>query len=143
MTATFIGHRECFGLSKETLQVTIKQLIEEGVTEFLNGGMGQFDWMRARAVAELKKSYPQIRNTLVIPYLTFNIQSKELFDDVLYPDGFEKYHFKSAIGKRNQYMIDNADVAVCYVDHDWGGAVQSYQRAVKKGKRIINLADKT
>ena len=104
-TATFIGHNECFGLSAEKLKNTIRELIEKGVTDFLSGGQGGFDRLCGRCVYELKKEYPHINNYLVIPYLSFNVYDKELFDSIIYPDGFEKYNFKSAIPARNRYMM--------------------------------------
>lgn len=142
-TATFIGHKECYGVKGEDVRTEIVKLIEAGVTDFMSGGMGSFDWMCARIVYELKKAYPQIRNYLVIPYLTFNIAEEKYFDSVVYPEGFEKYHFKSAIPMRNKYLVDNSAYALCYVTHGWGGAAQTYERAKKKGLTIINLGDKT
>ena len=55
------------------------------------------------------------------------------------PEEFEKYHFKAAIPARNKYMIDNASIAVCYVNHGWGRAAQTYRKAIKKNLKIINL----
>ena len=54
----------------------------------------------------------------------------------VYPDGFEKYHFKAAIPARNKFMVDNANYAICYVNHGWGGAAKTYERAKKKGLNI-------
>ena len=53
-TATFIGHKECYGVSGEQVREEIIKLIENGVTDFLSGGMGSFDWMCARIVFELR-----------------------------------------------------------------------------------------
>ena len=114
-TATFIGHNECFGLSAEKLKNTIRELIKKGVTDFLSGGQGGFDRLCGRCVYELKKEFPHINNYLVIPYLSFNVYDKELFDSIIYPDGFEKYNFKSAIPARNRYMVDNSGYAICFV----------------------------
>lgn len=139
-TATFIGHKECFRLNPEDVRAEIIKLIESGVTDFLSGGMGSFDWICAHEVYKLKKEYPQIRNYLVIPYLTFNILDRQYFDDVIYPEGFEKYHFKAAILARNRYLVDNSAYAICFVDHSWGGAAKTYERAIKKGLTVINLA---
>ena len=138
-TATFIGHNECYGIDRDAVRRVVISLIEKGVTDFLNGGMGGFDWLCARVVYELKRDYPQIRNYLVIPYLTFTIRNKDLFDDVIYLDGFEKYHFKAAIPKRNRYLIDNSAYAVCYVKHGWGGAAQTYEVAKKRNIEIIDI----
>lgn len=78
-TATFIGHRDCFGISSDLVKSFIERLLEQGVTDFLNGGMGSFDWLCARAVYELKiSSHPEIRNYLVIPYLSFSIREKSI-----------------------------------------------------------------
>lgn len=140
-TATFIGHKECYGICFEQVYDEIEKLIKSGVVEYLNGGMGSFDWMCARAVHRLKEKYPYITNCLVIPYLTFNIAEKEYFDSIIYPEGFERYHFKAAIPARNRYLVDHASFALCYVTHGWGGAAQTYERACKKGLSIINLGD--
>ena len=141
-TAVFIGHSECYGVSRSDVEEAIISLIEKGVTDFLSGGQGGFDRMCAGCVKKLKQEYPQIRNILVIPYLTFSIFDKDYFDEIVYPDDFEKYHFKAAIPARNKYMVDNAAYAICYVTHGWGGAAQTYQRAIKKNLTIINLANK-
>ena len=141
-TATFIGHKECYGVHAEDVRREVEKLIASGVTDFLNGGMVGFDWMCARVVFDLRKSYPQIRNYLVIPYLTFNIAEPKYFDDIIYPEGFEKYHFKAAIPARNRYLVDNAAYALCYVTHGWGGAAQTLERAQKKGLTIINLGER-
>lgn len=138
-TATFIGHSECYGVDNSAVRSAIATLIEKGVSEFISGGMGGFDWICARTVYELKKEYPHIRNSLVIPYLTFTIRNKDLFDDVIYPDGFEKYHFKAAIPKRNRYLIDNSAYAICYVKHGWGGAARTYEMAKKQKLEIIDV----
>ncbi len=141
-TATFIGHSECYGVDKEQVRAEIKKLIENGVTDFISGGMGSFDWMCAHIVYDLKKIHPHISNYLVIPYLTFNIREKEYFDSIVYPEGFEKYYFKAAIPARNKYLIDNSAYALCYITHDWGGAAKTYERAKKKGLTVINIGGK-
>ena len=137
--ATFIGHNECYGVTKEQVKVAIVELIEKGVIDFLSGGQGGFDRMCAGCVKELKEKYPHINNILVIPYLNFNVFNKEIFDLILYPEGFEKYHFKAAIPARNKYMVNNSSYAICYVTHGWGGAAQTYEIARKKGLKIINI----
>ena len=141
-TATFIGHNECYGIAASDVRNEVIKLIEAGITDFLNGGMGNFDWMCAKIVFELKKDYPQIRNYLVIPYLTYNILDKHFFDSIIYPEGFEKYHFKSAIPARNKYLVENSSAALCYVTHGWGGAALTFERAKKRGLRLVNLGEK-
>ena len=138
-TAMFIGHRDCYGVNESAIRDYIITLINGGITDFLCGGMGNFDWMCAKMVYDLKKEYKYIRCFLVIPYLTFNIKERIYFDDVIYPEGLEKYHFKSAILARNKYMIENSSHAVCFVSYTFGGAIQTYKKAVKEGLIIKNF----
>ena len=138
-TALFIGHSDCYGISAEEIEKAIIKLIQLGVTDFLSGGQGGFDRLCARCVYNLKSQYPEIKNYLVIPYLSFSVFNKDIFDEILYPDGFEKYHFKAAIPARNKFMVDNSTYAICYISHGWGGAAATYQRAVKHNLKIINF----
>ena len=141
-TATFIGHSKCSGINPQEVRGEIIKLIECGVCEFLCGGMGQFDKMCAGLVAELKGTYRDIHSYLVIPYLTFRVNNDKLYDSIIYPEGFERYHFKAAIPARNRYLVDNSIYAVCYVTHEWGGAARTFARAKKKGLTVINLGDR-
>lgn len=96
--------------------------------------------MAASAVYKLKETYPYIKNILVIPYLSFKIFEKNYFDEIIYPEGFEKYSYKAAIPERNKYMVNISDAAICFVSHSWGGAAKTYEYAVKKKLEINNLA---
>ena len=57
LTAVFIGHNECYGLDDGKLRGAIIGAINAGVTTFLSGGMGGFDWKCAYIVKTLKKEY--------------------------------------------------------------------------------------
>lgn len=139
-TCTFIGHRECFGLKAEQVRTALESLISQGVTEFLCGGMGEFDWLCARQVYLLKKEYPCLHSELVIPYLSFHVLEPSYFDTILYPEGMERYQFKSAIPARNQYLVEHSAYALCYVTHHWGGAAQTYKLAKRRGLLLVHLS---
>ena len=136
--ATFIGHSRCYDIDITRLREAIETLVKQGVSEFLCGGMGAFDNICASTVKGLKKEY-NVKITLVIPYLSFQILNPEYYDEILYPEGFEKYHFKAAIGKRNRYMVEKSSVAVCYVNSISNGAGKTYEYAKKQNVEIINL----
>lgn len=142
-TVVFIGHGTVYRLDEDKLKNVIKTAIDNGADLFLNGGMGDFDYICARIVKSLQNEYPQIRSELVIPYLTFKPRSMDCFDSSVYPDGFEKYHFKAAIIARNKWMVNQSQIAICYVDHDWGGAIKTFEYAVKKGLAINNIGSFT
>lgn len=138
-TAVFIGHNECYGISSQDVELAIIKLIKCGVTVFLSGGQGGFDRLCAVCVNRLKNQYPQIKNCIVIPYLNFKIFDKDIFDEIIYPENFEKYHYKAAIPARNRFMVDSSAYAICYVNHGWGGAAKTFERAIKKNLTIINI----
>ena len=139
-TAMFIGHGEIYKDIGLTVKREIIKLVEEGVDTFLNGGMGDFDMICANCVNSIKNIYPNIRQYLVIPYLTVKIKNKEKFDNIIYPD-LEECYYKAAIPKRNEWMIKNSSYAVCYIEHEWGGAAKTYKKALKEKIKIINLYD--
>ena len=142
-TAVFIGHSNC-PLSAEAVIPYIEQEILNGVDTFLNGVQGSFDYACARAVCQLKKKYPKIKCILVIPYYNFKIRNDLLFDVIINSNTSNSNSYtgyKTAIPKRNRYMVENSSAAICYVRHISGGAYKTYQLAEKKKLRIININD--
>ena len=140
-TAVFIGHADC-SLSVEAVIPYIEKEILNGVDTFLNGGQGSFDYICARAVYQLKGKYPKIKSILVIPYHNFKVFNETLFDGFINSDtsnSISYIGYKSAIPKRNRFMIENASTAICFVNHISGGAYKTYQIAQKKGLRIISV----
>ena len=71
MLVTFCGYKDVFHKEQvnEKLAAVVAAPIEEGATEFYLGGYGDFDYMAAKIVRELKKGRPDIQSTLVIPYI--------------------------------------------------------------------------
>ena len=49
-------------------------------------------------------------------------------------------HYKAAIGKRNEWLVDNADLLISFVKNNAGGAYETLRYAEKKGIAIINIA---
>ena len=47
-----------------------------------------------------------------------------------------------AILKRNEWMVEHADLVIAYVRHEWGGAYKMYRHAEKMQKEIFNLVNK-
>ena len=64
---------------------------------------------------------------------------KNLYDSTVYPP-LENIPQKFAISKRNEWMINQADLIIAYVSHTYGGAYRSLEYARRKKKSIINLA---
>lgn len=68
-TATFIGHGDAAISGSVDLMRCIRMLIENyHCKRFLCGGMGKFDLVCARAVWELKKTFPYVNGCYYIYY---------------------------------------------------------------------------
>lgn len=137
MIVTFCGHREVREPEKvrKWLYETVEELIREGVDCFYLGGYGQFDFMAADVVREMKDKYPHIRSVLVLPYLDRGYDVSE-YDESNYPP-LENVPRRYAISRRNEYMVDNADVVIAYVLYSFGGASKTLRYSERKHKRIV------
>ncbi len=137
MIVTFCGHREVREPEKvrNWLYVTVEGLILEGADCFYLGGYGHFDAMAANIVRELKGKYPHIRSVLTLPYLDREYDVSG-YDESIYPP-LENVPRRYAISKRNEYMIDNADIVVAYVIYGFGGASKTLRYSERKHKRIV------
>ena len=78
-----------------------------------------------------------IELVLILPYLN---RRKDISpcDSSIYPP-LESVPKKLAIVRRNQWMVEQADVVVDYVLHSWGGAAMTLEYAKRKKKRIISF----
>ncbi len=139
MLVTFCGHRDVeyeYLVEKQLVEI-IKSLILRGAKEFFLGGYGRFDLLAAKAVKRLQKDYPQIRSILVLPYLNRSYDTA-LYDASIYPP-IENTPKRFAILKRNQWMVDTADVVIAYVKYPFGGAAKTLEYAKRRNKRIVEI----
>lgn len=149
IVCSFAGHREIFdsGTKDKIKKVAQKLIKENGVNEFWVGNYGRFDACAALAIRELKdESYPDIELVLVIPYVTKVIEEyKDLYsknyDGILISDMPLNTPRQFKIIKNNEFMVENADFIICYIDHTWGGAYKTYSYAKRKKKEIFNVAE--
>ena len=141
----FIGHREASDELLPILRQTVeKHILEYGVTEFVVGGYGGFDHLAAKAVISLKKQYPQITLSLLIPYHPAErpIETPLGFDNTYYPPGMEKVPRKLAIVRANRYMVEHVDYLIAYAWHPASNARDLVEYAHKleaKGQIAISL----
>ena len=110
-------------------------MIKNGTDEFYLGGYGGFDHLCAAVLRDLKKSYPQIRLILVLPYLNSSMIT-DGYDETLYPP-LESVPKRFAISRRNEWMVRECDTVVAYVTHGWGGAAKTLEYAQRKKKAVL------
>ena len=143
----FFGHRDVVlsGYYEHVLEKVCRKLIDEqGVYEFWFTNNGECDFYARRILLDMKENnYPEI-DVCIMP--AYNL-SDGLFDVLsekyllLFPE--ELYHipWKAAIVKRNEYMVKNADIILCYITRHYGGAYKAVKLAEKLKKKIINIAE--
>ena len=149
MIITFVGHGT-LNISTE-LSLKIKAAIKSSIrgkdkVTFYCGGYGDFDNHCACLCREIKKTNSNCEVVFVTPYLTPSQQDKmkylldaKLYDTTVYPP-LENVLPRFAISKRNEWMVEQADIIIAYVSHDYGGANKTLKYALKKKKRILNIA---
>ncbi len=142
----FIGHRKIYGqydLEDRLEEIIRKKLQSYEYVELYVGRHGDFDISVASATKRAQAALGHHNSCLILvqPYpMKDDIYHEKFYDEVVYPISSQT-HPKAAITKRNQRMIDKADLLVSYVLHDTnGGAMTTLKYAKKQGISIINLA---
>lgn len=142
---SFVGHREIFRLDRLTdlFEWFIRYILKtKEYVEFYIGRNGDFDRWVSYIVKRIKKEtgYGNCSLILVLPYGGKAEKNYEgLYDEVKKPLD-ENTHYKIAITKRNEWLVDNSDLLICYVENEMGGAYTTKLYAEKKGVKIINFA---
>lgn len=137
---TFFGHSECYGLDAAVLRNAIENLIKQGTSEFLVGDHGRFDGMVFSCLQDLSKDYPEISYSVALAYLPTRKEAYDLYQGhSFYPAGQERGPAKFAIDRRNRYLLRQADICLCYVNHTFGGAYKFICLAKRAGLRVFNL----
>lgn len=140
------GHRNVDNicLIEEHLIPIIKNIIRTNTyVEFYIGRSGEFDELSASVIKRVQNEIGKENNELilVLPYIVKDIEYYEkYYDSIIMPI---KSHFKSAITKRNEWMAENSEIVIGFVERNTGGAYSALKYAEKLNKTIINLANQT
>ena len=112
------------------------------------GRNGEFDQCVSSTVLRVRKNVRDDNSALVLvlPYPTAEYLNNENYFHEYYTDieishAASVAHPKSAIQIRNREMVDRADLVICYVESNHGGAWQTVEYALKQGKMVINLSN--
>ncbi|WP_455683964.1 DUF1273 domain-containing protein [Thomasclavelia sp.] len=152
VTCCFAGHRQTpHCLFKEIITAVEKLVLATDEIEFLSGSMGDFDKLCEKAVREIKKEYPKknihlcrvLPGCQYIPHKEEYQYQRSLFDDIIVCDASDGAHYKSMIGKRNRWMVEQSDFMIAYVMHESGGAYSTFQYAGKQNVEIIRIGMNT
>lgn len=139
----FAGHSKLYGgRVSEQLYETIRLLIaEQDVKDFLVGNYGAFDSCAASAVRNLKRKFPQVTLSLVIPYLTKEIDEYrenyyKNYDSIVIANIPEGTSRNLKIIKTNEYMVNASEFIICYVNYSRGEAAKTMDYAKRKNLKF-------
>ncbi|MFR9602807.1 MAG: SLOG family protein [Rikenellaceae bacterium] len=151
MTIGFTGHRKYTSAQHATLlRNKISKLCEEDPrAQFLCGMAVGFDLAAGECVLELKEQFPDIELIAVRPYASqseyFSDADKLRYDNILAQCDdvitmAENYSIE-LFSLRNNYIIDNSDYIVTYLDTNLkkGGTRHTIMRAKRKAIPIDNI----
>ena len=150
MIITFCGHADFVQTNQleEKVLLLLTNIIGDCSAELYLGHYGAFDRFALHCGKIYKGSHPNTSLLSITPYFSnsYHTQSTPIdfndYDGFLYPP-IEHIPYKLSILYCNQWMVEQADMVIAYINHDGGGAYQTYRYAVKMGKSILNLGTLT
>lgn len=130
---------------KERIRFEIEKFIKDGAGNFFSGMARGADMWCAEIVLELKKSFPQINLTALIPcpdqtsgWTNDEIQRyQRILNECHRKLLISKTYTKSCMMKRNQVLVDSCDILIAVFDGQKGGTANTVKYAQSRGKKII------
>lgn len=131
---------------EKTLEV-IKTLYEQGYNTFLCGMAQGFDMLAAEATLRAKEDCPDIKLIAVIPFmgqeLGYGNTDKErynrIFENSSSVEMVSNCYSEYVYFKRNDYLLKNSSLLVCYYSGLRGGTMYTVNRAIRARMPIINI----
>lgn len=120
------------------LKAAIEQHITGfGVTTFIVGGYGNFDYLASKALVAAKQEHPELHLLRLIPYHPAErpIELPEAFDGTYYPPGMEKVPRQFAIVRANRYTVNQVDYLIAYAWHPASNARDIVEYAERREQR--------
>ena len=138
----FTGHRTIpegyDSLLSDLLRSTVRELyLHDGIKTYYVGGAQGFDTLAAMTVLEARESFPEIRLVVVLPYAN-QVDRWSAADEMIC---LADHYYTGCMFVRNRYLVDHSSLCVSYQTKQTGGTAYTVKYALKKGVKVINLAD--
>ena len=141
LTVSLFGHREIDDLRQLNEQITplIRDILQaDAYVVFLIGRNGEFDEHVASVIKVIQKEVGTENSeiALVLPYTVADlIYYEAYYDSIIIPEAVHHAHPKSAITRKNRWMIEQSDLVITYTERDEGGAYTAMKYAKKLNKK--------
>ena len=142
----FLGHRylsasDAMAIEKQIERMARDLLLQKEYVEFYVGRNGEFDILAASVIKRLQNAVGDHNSSLilVLPYSVKDLEYYQAYyNEVILPLD-PHTHFKAAITKRNQWMIENCNLLIAFVQENKGNSYKGLQYAKKMEIRVIRL----
>lgn len=148
-TVAFFGHQEINNhvfVEQRIFEIVCDLIRTREYVEFLVGRNGEFDEIAASAIRRAKHTISEANNALVwvMPYKSAEYSKNpqafnDYFDEIQICPESEAVYYKNAIQVRNRCMVDSADLIICFIEKQQGGAYSTIKYAEKINKNIIYI----
>lgn len=151
-TVCFTGHR---GVDEANARAALAKHIRYaitncGSTNFIVGGAVGIDTIAAEVVLSLREEFPHIRLFVAVPFRGFtakwNATQKARFASICRScDGIHVVadsYSRAAYQRRNEYMVDRADLVIAYYNGSAGGTRNCVSYAQSHHVPIVNCLSK-
>ena len=150
-TCCFTGHRimKITPELKQRLREAIVDVVNQGVTEFYNGGAIGWDMLCAEMVMDLKAEYPDVPLHMLLPcppdeqIKGWNNTQIARYEKILnVADSITvvcEHYTKDCMKRRNERLVELADYCICYCTNPRSGTGQTVRIAKEKGIPVIKF----
>lgn len=134
---------------RAALKTVLRDLYSRGYRRFLSGMAEGFDLWAAGEVLELKRAgeCPEMELVAVVPFSgqerNYSLSVRDEYAKILATSAetavLSGHYYPECFMRRNDWLVDNASLMVCYFDGQPGGTQYTVRRARKAGMQVINL----
>ena len=141
MICAFFGHREVIDDVKKAVKNRILNLIQNySEIEFYVGNSGAFGKITQGVVSDIQKQGISVSLSVVLAYAN-EAPAFGYDNETIFPWELDNVLPRFAISKRNDWILNRADIVIVYVRHRFSNSYKIMQKAIKKGLTVINIAD--
>ncbi len=147
----FTGHRiiakEYRNTLPRLLELQIRRLVEDGITDFITGGARGFDTLAAQTVLKLRMEFPQIRLILALPCKDqtrgWSTADKTIYEQICRDADSVHYtgtrYTMDCMMRRNRFMVDNSTACIFYLTNQRSGTYQTVSYAMEENRKLYNI----
>lgn len=150
MVVSFFGHsslspQEEIIIEEKLLKVLEKELANVDEIKFHLGGYGCFNKIALKCCKKYANKFKNAKIYYITPYISNEHRERyawwfEETDYSIYPE-LERVPLKFCITKRNEWMINKADLIIIYVTRPASNSAKIFEKIKRSKKRFINLGN--